>query len=451
MAVNKDLTEGKPLRVITLFALPMLLSVAFQQLYNIVDSVVAGQFCGKNALAAVGASYAVTMLFMAFALGCGIGINVIVSQLFGLKEFGRLKTAVCTSTIFVLALAAVLTVIGTFVCEPILRLLDTPEEIMADAADYLFIYIWGLAFLFVYNSANSVCTGLGDSRTPLYLLIFSSVLNIGLDILFVTAFSMGVAGVAWATFIAQGLAAFLANGLLFVRVRKLEGAFRLFDGRLFKNIVRVAVPSIVQQSFVSVGNLFVQSVVNRYGSDAMAGYSAGVKVSTFAVSCFTTVGNAVSAYTGQNLGGGKSERVRPGVRSALLLGLATGAVFIVVYSTIGDLMTRLFVNGDDSEKVIETGQIFLWCVSAGYPFVMVKVILDGVLRGAGDMTSFMITTFFDLIIRVALSFALAPALGFLAVGLAYPIGWLPAMGLSLFFYKRGRWKTKLGVDRTAGD
>lgn len=139
------------------------------------------------------------------------------------------------------------------------------------------------------------------------------------------------------------------------------------------------------------------------------------------------------------------------MRSALLLGLATGAVFIVVYSTIGDLMTRLFVNGDDSEKVIETGQIFLWCVSAGYPFVMVKVILDGVLRGAGDMTSFMITTFFDLIIRVALSFALAPALGFLAVGLAYPIGWLPAMGLSLFFYKRGKWKTKLGVDRTAGD
>ncbi len=451
MAVNKDLTEGKPLRVITLFALPMLLSVAFQQLYNIADSVVAGQFVGKNALAAVGASYPVTMLFMAFALGAGIGINVIVSQLFGLKQFGRLKTAVCTSTISVLVLAAVLTVTGTFVCEPILTLLDTPAGIMDDAVEYLLIYIWGLAFLFVYNSANSVCTGLGDSRTPLYMLIFSSVLNIGLDILFVTAFDMGVAGVAWATFIAQGLAAVLANGLLVVRVKRLEGAFRLFDGRLFRNIAVVAVPSNIQQSFVSVGNLFVQSVVNRYGPDVVAGYSAGVKVSTFAVSCFTTVGNAVSSFTGQNLGGGKSERVRPGVKSALLLGLITSAVFILLYTTMGDLMTRLFVNGDDSEKVIETGQIFLWCAAAGYPFVMVKVIVDGVLRGAGDMTAFMITTFSDLIIRVALSFALAPALGFIAVGLAYPIGWLPGMLMSLFFYKRGKWKTKLGVDRAARD
>lgn len=200
----------------------------------------------------------------------------------------------------------------------------------------------------------------------------------------------------------------LANGLLVVRVKRLEGAFRLFDGRLFRNIAVVAVPSIIQQSFVSVGNLFVQSVVNRYGPDVVAGYSAGVKVSTFAVSCFTTVGNAVSSFTGQNLGGGKSERVRPGVKSALLLGLITSAVFILLYTTMGDLMTRLFVNGDDSEKVIETGQIFLWCAAAGYPFVMVKVIVDGVLRGAGDMTAFMITTFSDLIIRVALSFALAP-------------------------------------------
>lgn len=447
--VNRDLTEGKPFKVIAFFALPMLLSVAFQQMYNIVDSVVAGQFIGKNALAAVGASYPVTMLFMAFALGFGIGINVIVSQLFGLKQYGRLKTAVCTSTVSVIVLAAVLTVAGTFVCEPILKLLDTPQEIIDDAIKYMLIYVWGLEFLFVYNSVNSISTAMGDSRTPLYMLIFSSLLNIALDIVFVTAFKMGVAGVAWATFIAQGLAAVLASLILLLRLRKLEGNFKMFDRRLFVNIIGVAIPSVLQQSFVSVGNLFVQSVVNRYGPDVVAGYSASLKVSLFAVSCFTTVGTAVSSYTGQNLGAGRTERVSPGVKSALTLGFITAAIFIAAYSSVGNYITRLFVNGEDSAKVIETGQIFLWCVSAGYPFVMAKVILDGVLRGAGDMTSFMITTFSDLIIRVALSFALAPALGFLAVGLAYPIGWLPGMLLSLFFFKRGRWKGKLGVDRNA--
>lgn len=444
-AVNKDLTQGKPFKIIALFAFPMLLSVAFQQLYNIVDSVVAGRFIGKDALAAVGASYPVTMLFMAFAFGCGTGVNVIIAQLFGLKQFGRLKTAVCTATVSVLVLAAVLTIIGSFICEPILRLLGTPENILADANEYMLVYVWGMIFLFIYNSANSVCTAMGDSRTPLFMLIFSSILNIVLDIVFVAVLHMGVGGVAWATFIAQGLAALLANLLLVLRIRKLEGTFRIFDARLFKNIVIVAIPSILQQSFVSVGNLFVQSVVNRFGSDVVAGYSASLKVSVFAVTSFNTVGNAMSCYVGQNLGAGQEERVKPGLKSSLLLGACISAAFILVYSSVGNYITKLFVDSENGEAVIRTGQIFLWCVSAGYPFVMLKVILDGTLRGAGDMTAFMVTTFSDLIIRVALSFALAPALGFLAVGLAYPLGWLPGAVLSYVFYRRGNWRKKLKV------
>lgn len=433
------------MRVIIGFSMPMLLSMAFQQLYNIVDSVVVGRFNGKDALAAVGASYPITMLFLAFATGCGIGCTVIVSQLFGLKSFDRLKTSITTATIFVTALAVVLTVAGTFVCDPILKALGTPANIMKDSSDYLMIYIWGLLFLFIYNSANSICTGLGDSKTPLYLLIFSSVLNIGLDILFVAAFDMGVAGVAWATFIAQGIAAVLANLLLIKRVRGIEGRFKIFDFQILKKLLIVSVPSVCQQSFVSVGNLLLQGVVNTFGSDVVAGYSAAFKVSFFAVSSFNTMSSALSSYTGQNLGAGKPERIRKGFKNMVLVNLAITAVFVVAFSAAGKYILRLFVSGDDIAEVIRTGQIFLWFVCAGYPFVMLKVLMDGVLRGAGDMTAFMITTFLDLVIRVGLSFALTPFMGFNGICIAYPIGWLLGAVASFIFYKKGKWKKKLKV------
>lgn len=442
---NKDLTVGPPMRVIVGFSLPMLLSMVFQQLYNIVDSVVVGQFNGKDALAAVGASYPVTMLFLAFATGCGIGCTVIIAQLFGLKSFARLKTAITTATIFVSALAVVLTVVGAFSCQPILQALATPENIMTDSVDYLMIYIFGLLFLFVYNSANSICTGLGDSKTPLYLLIFSSVLNIGLDVLFVAAFNMGVAGVAWATFIAQGLAAVAANILLVRRVRRIEGKARIFDFAILKKILIVSIPSVCQQSFVSVGNLLLQGVINQFGSDVVAGYSAAFKVSVLAVSSFTTMSNALSSYTGQNLGAGKTDRIKKGFADMVLVNACLAAVFITLYAAAGQYILRIFVSGDESAAVIQTGRVFLWYVCTGYPFVMLKVLMDGVLRGAGDMTAFMITTFLDLIIRVGLSFALAPSMGFAGICLSYPIGWVIGVAASAVLYKKGKWKKKLKV------
>ena len=229
----------------------MLLSMAFQQLYNIVDSVVAGQFIGKDALAAVGASTPVTLLFLAIATGSSIGCGVIVSQLYGRGESARLKTAIFTSMIFVTALAVVLTVIGIVICDPLLRLLNTPESIFSDSSAYLSIYIWGLVFIFVYNIVTCVFNGLGDSRTPLYLLIFSSLLNIGLDVLFVTVFKLGVAGLAWATFIAQALAAVVSFLCLVFRIRRIKAeegrTVKAFDWGLLKTIAIVAVPSICQQ------------------------------------------------------------------------------------------------------------------------------------------------------------------------------------------------------------
>lgn len=444
---RQDLTKGNPFKVLLTFSLPMLLSMVFQQLYNIVDSVVAGQFIGKGALAAVGASFPVTMLFLAIATGCSIGSSVIISQLFGRNEKGRLKSAIFTSLISIFALSVLLTLVGLFVCDPLLSLLQTPQSIFADSSTYLSVYIWGLAFLFMYNACTAIYTGLGDSRTPLFLLIFSSLFNIALDIIFVTVFKMGVAGVAWATFIAQGLSAVIALVCLMFKVRKIktDGKVKYFDVRLLKNIAIVAVPSIFQQSFISVGQLCVQSVINGFGDDVIGGYSAAMKVSIMAVSCFNTMSNALSSFTGQNIGAAQPERVKTGYKCSLLIGAGLVAIFLLLFWTLGKHLIGLFVSGEETLGVVDAGKLFLQIVSLGYPLCMIKVVSDGVLRGSGDMTAFMISTFTDLILRVGVSFALAPSLGFMGICLSYPIGWAAGMAISLVFYLRGKWKAKIKV------
>lgn len=446
-AEKQDLTKGNPFSALIGFSVPMLLSMLFQQLYNIVDSVVAGQFIGKNALAAVGASFPVTMLFIAIASGCSIGSGVIVSQLFGLRESKRLKSAIFTALISIFVLSAALTLIGLFVCNPLLSLLKTPETIFADSSAYLSIYIWGLVFLFIYNAANSIFTGLGDSKTPLFLLIFSSLFNIVLDVLFVTAFDMGVAGVAWATFIAQGLAGVIALICLLIKVKgiKTEGRVKPFDAALLKNITIVAVPSIFQQSFISVGQLCVQSLINGFGDDVIGGYSAAMKVSVMAVSCYNTMSSALSSFTGQNIGASQPKRVKAGFKCSLYIGAGLVALFVILFWTAGKYLIGLFVSGEETAGVIDAGRTFLQIVSLGYPFVMLKVSCDGVLRGSGDMTAFMISTFSDLVVRVVISFALAPSLGFAGICLSYPIGWIVGMAVSLCFYIRGKWKDKIKV------
>lgn len=448
-ANRRDLTQGKPFVVLLMFTLPMLLSMAFQQLYNIVDSVVAGQFIGKDALAAVGASSPVTLLFLAIATGSSIGCGVIVSQLFGRGEHARLKTAIFTSLISITALAVVLTVVGIAICDPLLRLLNTPESIFSDSSAYLSVYIWGLVFIFAYNIVTCVFNGLGDSRTPLYLLIFSSLLNIGLDVLFVTVFKLGVPGLAWATFIAQALAAVVSFLCLVFRIRKIKAEegrkVKAFDLSLLKTIAVVAVPSICQQSFVSVGQLCIQSVINGFGEDTIGGYTAAMKVSFMAVSCFTTLSSALSSFTGQNLGAGKPERIKEGLWCSVAIGGILVAVFVALFLTIGERIVGLFVSGEDSAEVMKVGGRFLSIVGFGYPFVMFKVCLDGVLRGSGDMLAFMISTFSDLVIRVALSYILAPFIGFLGVCLSFPIGWVCGVAFSLGFFLRGKWKTKVKV------
>ena len=439
--MNKDLTVGRPETVLWKFCLPLFGSIIFQQLYNLADSFVAGKFVGENALAAVGNSYEITLIFIAFAFGCNIGCSVVVSQLFGAKKLSELKTAVYTTLIASGAVCLVLMVFGTAFCTDLLELIHTPQDILADSKLYLDIYIWGLPFVFYYNVATGIFSALGDSKTPFYFLAASSLSNIAVDILFVTAFKMGVAGVAWATFLCQGVSCVLAVIVVFRRFRTIETAEKpkLFSVPLLKKIAIVAVPSILQQSFISVGNIIIQSVINTFGASVIAGYSASVKLNNLVITSFTTLGNGISNYTAQNVGADKPLRVCQGFRAGLKLVWMLCVPLTVLYFLAGQYLLYLFLD-NPTGTAMQVGIQFLRILSPFYFVVSAKLVSDGILRGAGQMKPFMIGTFTDLVLRVVLAKVLSIPFGPLGIWCAWPIGWSISAVLSVYFYEKGPWK-----------
>lgn len=442
----KDLTQGKPGKILWQFALPMFVSVVFQQLYNVADSVIVGNFAanGEDALAAVGASHPITMIFMAIAMGCNVGCAVVISQYFGAKRYREMKTAVSTTLIAAGVLSAALTLFGLLFSRGMLTMIRTPENIFADADAYLRIYIGGFAFLFFYNVVNGIFTSLGDSRTPLYFLIGSSLSNIALDWLFVAKFHWDVPGVAWATFLCQGAACILAMVTLRKRLKSVACTEKpaLFSFRMLGRVALFAVPSILQQSFISVGNLFIQGLINSFGSSVIAGYSAAIKVNTFAITCFTTVGNAVSSFTAQNIGAKNNDRVRLGLRSGIGMSMLIAIPFFVLCFFFGDLLIRLFME-EESVVALETGMQFLRIVAPFYFVVCIKLTTDGVLRGSGAMASFMVATFSDLILRVVLGYVLAGYFGTTGIWLSWPVGWIIGTLISVLYYAKGVWKVNI--------
>lgn len=433
----KDLTKGEVRPVLWAFTIPMFVSVVFQQLYNIADSAIAGKFAGEKALAAVGASYPITMIFMAVAIGCNIGCAVVISGYFGAGDIRRMKTAVSTTVIASGILAVILTLAGLLLSAPLLRLVHTPQDIFGAGDLYLKIYIAGLLFVFLYNVATGIFTSLGDSRTPLYFLIGSSLGNIALDLLFVIVFKWGVAGVGWATFIAQGAACVLALITLFrkiVRMPSGHGKIMLYSHSMFRKICRIAVPSILQQSFVSVGNIFIQSLVNSFGSGVIAGYSAAVKLNTFTITSFTTLGNGLSSFTAQNLGGGKPDRVRKGFFAGAALGWIIAISFFVVFFFFSNEVLHIFMENSTGDA-IRTGTAFLRIVSPFYLVISIKLIADGMLRGSSAMLYFMTSTFTDLILRVILAYIFAGFFGSVGIWISWPVGWSVSAVLSLVFYR----------------
>lgn len=437
--MNKDLTVGKPESVLWKFCLPLFASIIFQQLYNIADSLVAGKFIGENALAAVGNSYEITLIFIAFAFGCNIGCSVIVSQFFGAKDYKNMKTSVYTAMISTAVLCAVLMLFGVLFCGNLLKLIKTPSAILNDSKLYLDIYIYGLPFMFFYNMATGIFSALGDSKTPFIFLVVSSVTNIFVDIIFVKAFNMGIAGVAWATFICQGISAVLAVIVVFIRLSKIKVQQRcpVFSFIILVKLLKIAIPSILQQSFISIGNIIIQSVINEFGAGTIAGYSAAVKLNNLVITSFTTLANGISNFTAQNLGAGKSERIRDGFKAGLKMVWIISIPLVLLYFFAGKQLLYLFLD-NPTNTAIHTGIMFLCILSPFYFVVSTKLVADGILRGAGLMSRFMITTFTDLILRVVLAIILSKQFGSTGIWYAWPIGWSIATTLSVIFYKKAK-------------
>lgn len=432
--MNKDLTTGKPEKVLWEFCIPLLGSILFQQLYNIADSLVAGRFIGENALAAVGNSYEITLIFIAFAFGCNVGCSVIVSQFFGAKKYNDMKTAVYTAMIASAVLCGILMLGGFIGCDSLLKLIQTPDVIFADSKLYLNIYILGLPFLIFYNISTGIFSAMGDSRTPFIFLAFSSSANILADILFVTIFDMGVAGVAGATFLCQGISCILAIIVVLRRVKMIEttGEVKLFSKNIFKKIGKIAVPSILQQSFISIGNIVIQSVINGFGPGVIAGYAAAVKINNLVITSFTTIGNGVSNYSAQNIGAGMLKRVKEGFKAGVKMVWILSVPIIIFYLTATEGLLGLFLD-EPSQLAVLSGTQFLRILSPFYIIISVKLVADGILRGAGAMKEFMISTFLDLILRVALAIVLAVEVGYIGIWCAWPIGWMVGTSLSLLF------------------
>ncbi len=439
--MNKDLTSGRPETVLWQFCLPLFASIIFQQLYNIADSLIAGKYIGESALAAVGNSYEITLIFIAFAFGCNIGCSVIVAGYFGAKDNASLKTTVYTALIASGALCLMLMVMGAIGCDALLSLINTPLEVFADSRLYLNIYILGLPFVFYYNIATGIFSAMGDSKTPFVFLAASSSANIAMDIWFVTGFHMGVAGVAWATFICQGISCVLA---LFVVLRRLAGIpvtgkTTVFSVHILRKLAVIAVPSILQQSFISIGNIIIQGVINSFGPGVMAGYSAAIKLNNLVITSFTTLGNGISNYAAQNIGAGRLSRIRPGFKAGIKMVWMLGIPLAAAYFFLWRIFLGFFMS-DPSDIALDTGKMLLRILSPFYIVVSSKLVADGILRGAGMMGRFMVATFTDLILRVILAIVLSgTTLGVTGIWCAWPIGWTIATIISLLAYRSGEW------------
>ena len=433
--MTKDLTQGKPFKVLLMFALPMIISVTFQQFYNICDSIIAGRFIGDSALSAINASYPMVNIYLGFATGCGVGAGVICSKFFGQKDNKNLKTAISTAFISIITLALFLTLIGIIFNEAFIRMLKTPNDIFVEASNYLMLYVTGLVFTFIYNLCGYIFQSLGNSKTPLYFLIFSSLLNIILDFIFIFFIKKSVSSLAVATIISQAISSILALVFLLRQLKKVESNYNIFDFSILKKIMIIAVPSIIQSSIISIGQLFVQSLINSYGSNVIAAYGSAFKINMLFVNIFTTISNAISNFTAQNLGANKLERIKEGLKSGLIINLIVVIMGVTICNVFSSDLIKLFLNKESNIDIINVGKGFLNIVTPFFLFVAVKISFDGVLKGSGDMKPFMVSTMADLILRVGFAYLLSWKLGsYIGIWWSWPIGWLVGCALSVLFY-----------------
>ena len=442
MIMSKDeyLITDEPLKALTIFAMPMILGSFFQQVYNMADSIIVGQFVGSSALAAVGACAALTNVFICVALGAGVGAGVLVSRYFGAGDYGKMKTIVSTSLVSFLILSLFLGGFGFCFSHSMMNLLQTPTDILEEAVQYLRIYFAGFPFLFMYNIFSTMFNSIGESKIPLGLLIFSSILNILMDLWMVAGLGLGVFGAALATLIAQGISAVFSFLIFFCRMRQYKSQFQWFDGQELHLMLKIAVPSILQQSTVSIGMMIVQAVVNPFGTQALAGYAATMRVENVFSLIFVSIGNAVSPYVSQNLGAKKINRIKKGYHAALVLDLCFAILAFVVIETMYTQISSLFLGKDGTDLAYQVSGDYMRWLGCFFIFMGIKMATDGVLRGLGIMRPFLIANIVNLAIRLFVAMIFAPCFGIAFVWLAVPAGWLANFLISYVALRRS-WQT----------
>lgn len=437
-----DMTEGSPAKVLLMFAVPIILSNLFQQLYNIIDSLIVGNCLGAGALAAVGSAGTVTAVIVQLASGLALGASVVIAQYFGAGKWEKIRICMTTISLFALAAGLLLTIVTQLFAGEILVLIRTPGEIMSESMDYLTIYFWGSWAIFLYNALNAVFIAMGDSRTPLYFLILAFFLNVAGDLFFIVVCSMGVAGGALATTLSQVICTVLSLVVLEKKMRQLgmERSKPLFDRIEFARMMRIAVPAALQQSVVSLGNVCVQTVTNSFGPAVMAGCTAANKAVNLVSAVPINWGNALSNYVGQNMGAQKTERIGQGVRASLWMTGVLSVMMSAVLLGIPNQIIGWFVEGEQAVSVIRVGSSYLraaaWFLVPFSSYMVVK----SVFKGVGDMGWFVGLTLSSLGIRVCCAFFLTSIFGVSMLWWSVAIGWSAATGFTVLYYLSGRWK-----------
>lgn len=444
-SLTMDMTKGNPAKILIFFTIPILIGNIFQQLYNVVDSVIVGNYVGENALAAVGASFPIMFLFIAVATGLSMGTNVVISQLFGAKKLKDVKSSILTAIIFTAAIGIIFTIIGPFISRPLLELIKTPANVIEDAVIYLQIYFLGALFLFMYNCLTSIFNALGNSKMPLVFLTVSAITNIVLDYVFVVYCNMGVAGVAWATLIAQGLSTILSIIYLLKKLKtiKVEEKYKIYDKTLLKSMMTIALPSILQQTFVSVGMMALQGIVNEQGSTVVAGFTAACKIDSIGMMPIINIANALATYTAQNIGAKEIKRVKAGYRTTMIITTIICVITSIVMFIFGATLVGLFMDSEASKDAIGYGATYLQIVSSFYILMGVMFISGGVLRGAGDMRALIASTIANLAIRIIAAYVLVRFIGVDGIWWSIPIGWAAGAIISEIRYYSNKWKDKI--------
>jgi len=444
----RDLTIGKESKQIILFALPVIAASIFQQLYNVVDSIIVGNVLGKEALAAVGASFPVIFVLISLLIGISSGVTVVVSQYFGAKQYDNVVKAINTFYVFIFIASIIMSIFGIYFSEDIFIALKLPTEVLDDAVDYLQIYLGGMVFMFAFYGTNGILRGMGDSRSPLYFTIFSTILNIGLDLLFVMVFDWGIKGVAYASVIAQAIA-FIGVS---IRINKgnslIHFSFEnlVFDWKIFAQSLRIGLPTGAQQSFVAIGMIAIMRIVNDFGTDTIAAFTAASRLDSFASMPAMAFSTALATFVGQNIGANKIERVRRGFYVTLMISSTFSVIVSIIMYFFGTDLIGIFT---DDPNVIAIGYSYLVIVSSFYVIFSAMFTVHGLLRGAGDTIVLMFITIFALwFLRIPVSYYLSrPEMGLGSDGIWWgvPIGWSFGLIASFIYYKMGRWKTKAVV------